>query len=455
MTGFPATWNAAAPKLVFDGLHQYAVLCGAAGSPHLCTVARRRGEEAWIVSARVFRSDQPAVAVLDRKGRLNVFYNDPVPHHIRFDRPAVDLANPTVLPLGVGVPVAYLHASYDASADTIMLAGNETTSWTLYISTKTGDAGWTPAAAMPGPHSRDAMYLYARTLMTRGRYYVLAGEHQRATPNASYTAALLFESPTPTGPRSARELHRATGRNLGIPYENWVLPIDLQADPSGRVRALLHIFESGSGHPGRPDGLHLAREEDGFGTRYVGAGVDDGFVLHIDPSGVHLAFALILSNPIYPEAGFLAVFRSDDGGVSWQTQRRLVNEGALNPVSIEHRNGSLPAVSEVPFIYSAPLHTPFARVSSHSWPLNLPPTTNRFASTTLNSSGERVDTRFYYDATVVRGYRHQQVTKPDGSFVINYEYAAGTYRHVYAADSRGAYSFRSSDGDQVSYHPPD
>ena len=40
MTGFPATWNAAAPKLAFDGLHAYAVLCGYQGSPNTCSIAR-------------------------------------------------------------------------------------------------------------------------------------------------------------------------------------------------------------------------------------------------------------------------------------------------------------------------------------------------------------------------------------------------------------------------------
>ena len=222
MTGYPSTWNAAAPKYAFDGLHFYAVLCGYAGAQNSCSVARRRGAEPWTHPGRVFQSDQPPVTIIDRRGRLNVFYNNPTVRHIRFDNPSVDLVNAIDLPLGVVVGVSYLHASYDAATDAIFLAGNESANYTLYISVNVGGAGWSPPAAMPGPNPA-SMYLYARTLYARGHYYVLAGEHPRGGSNASYTATVVFESPTPTGPWRAHDLWRAKGaksacrRELGRP----------------------------------------------------------------------------------------------------------------------------------------------------------------------------------------------------------------------------------------------
>jgi len=448
MTGFPATWNAAAPKLAFDGLHTYAVLCGYQGSPNICSIARKRGDEPWTHPARSFRSDQPPVTIIDRKGRLSVFFNDPALHQIRFDHPSVDLVNGAEV-LNVGVPVAYLHASYDAATDSIFLAGNETTTFTLYASVNTGGTGWTTPAAMPGPGPAGSIYLYARTLYARGRYYILAGEHLRVASNASYTAAVLFESSSPTGPWSARVLHRATGANVGIPYENWVIPVDLQADPAGRVRALLHIVESGSGHAARPDGLYLAREEDGFAMRYVGRDVDDGFALQIDSSGVHLAFALLFGNSTYPGAGHLVVFRSDDGGVSWQPPAAIVAESALNPIPLDRRNGSLSAATSVPFIYSAPLLLPFTRVMSSEVALGLENTATRYDTSAVRADGALVRTRVYSDPVSARAYRYDQVTGADQSFTISYQYAAPGYSQMYQADSSGAYYYRNSDGYEV------
>src|SRR5262245_10050010 len=99
MTQFPSTWNAGAPKIVSDGLHSYAALCGYDGSEHTCSVARRRGSERWARGAATFFSQQPAVTVLDRKGRLNVFYNNPQLHHVRFDHPAIDLQTSVEVPV--------------------------------------------------------------------------------------------------------------------------------------------------------------------------------------------------------------------------------------------------------------------------------------------------------------------------------------------------------------------
>lgn len=94
MTGFPSTWNAGAPKLVSDGLHYYAVFCGFQGSPSTCSIARKRGDgiEPWVFAGRTFTSIQPATVIIDRKGRLNIFYNNPSLRHIRVEHPSVALA---------------------------------------------------------------------------------------------------------------------------------------------------------------------------------------------------------------------------------------------------------------------------------------------------------------------------------------------------------------------------
>ena len=295
MTGFPSTWNAGAPKIVSDGLHLYAVLCGFHGSPNVCSIARKRGHEPWVHNAQVFRLLQPAVVVIDRKGRLNIFFNDPSLRHIRFDYPSVDLLNFVELPGAActcGLPSRQLrrvdrHDPARGERDDVLDAALQHQDRRRGLDATRGDAG---GRTPPAPCT------VCRTLYARGRYYVLAGEHPRAASNASYRAAVLFESPNPVGPWTARVLHRAIGNNVGVPYENWVIAADLQADPVGRVRALLHVVETGSGHPGVAEGLHIAREEDGYALRHVGHGIDDAFALQIDPSGVHLAFALIFSD---------------------------------------------------------------------------------------------------------------------------------------------------------------
>jgi hypothetical protein len=439
MTGYPATWNAGAPKVVFDGLHTYAVLCGYQGSANNCSVARRRDTEAWTSPGRLFRADQPPVMIIDRRGRLNVFYNDPILHHLRFDNPSVDLVNGLELFVGVSVPVGYLHASYDAATDAIFLAGNETTGWTTYASVNIAGRGWTPPAAMPGPDPNGSMYLYARTLYARGRYFVLTGEHPRAGSNASYTAAVLFESPTPTGPWSARVLHRVSGANIGVPYQNWVIPTDLQADAAGNVRAIMHIVESGSGHVPLPEGLHISREEDGYALRHVASGIDDGFALVVHPSGVHLAFALVLSDRRYAEAGNLVVFRSDDGGVSWRPPQAIVRGNSLNPVPLDPRNGSMSLPTSVPFIYSAPILSQASVASSAGYEVS--------ASI---ADGDFQNTRVMTDSGSARSYRVDRSLAADGTFRLSYQYRAGDYWQTYVADSAGGFEYRTSDGYQTS-----
>ncbi|MGH7353550.1 MAG: hypothetical protein ACRELS_03115, partial [Candidatus Rokuibacteriota bacterium] len=214
MTQYPATWNAGAPKVVSDGLHDYAVLCGFSSSQTLCSVVRKRGLEGWTQGGATWISVQPPVAVIDRKGRLNIFYNDPQLHHIRFDHPSVDILHWVEIPTRFSGPVAYLHAGYDASIDTIMLAFNETTTWTVYFAVKYTDVNDWIISTLPSADP-NTLYLYARTLHAGGRYFVLVGEHPRGSPNANYTAAILFESASPFGPWGTRVIHRVTGENAG------------------------------------------------------------------------------------------------------------------------------------------------------------------------------------------------------------------------------------------------
>jgi hypothetical protein len=448
MTQYPATWNAGAPKLVGDGLHMYAVVCGAGGAQDVCSIARKRGDESWLnENAATFRSNQPAVAVLDRKARLNVFFNNPALRHIRFDHPAVDLKNYVEIPVRFGMPVGYLHASYDAASDTLLVAFNETSSWATYLMAKSTDAPeWSDPAPLPVPDPAGSMYLYARTVRAGGRYVVLTGEHPRNSANASFTAAVLFESATLTGPWSVRVLHRATGENVGVPYSNWVIPTDVQVDFQGRVRALMHVVESGSGHPPRAEGLHIAREEDGYTLRHVGGAIDDGFVLQVDPSGLHLAFALMLSVPAGPTANRLAIFRSIDNGATWQGPHLIVGESALNPVPMDPRNGSMVFPRELPFLYSAPIPPPWERVMQGAVTLGVKNTAQRFETRFSAEDGTHGITRAYTDPASERSYRSTYTYRPNGSFEVTYTYRAGSYMHVYESDASGLVRYYNSEG---------
>ena len=436
MTQFPATWNAAAPKLLSDGLHAYAVVCGFNSSPELCSVVRRRGLEEWRQGNATFVSHQPAIAILDRLGRLNVFSNNPRLRHIRFDHPSVDLIHFVEVPVSFDRPVGYLHASYDAASDTILLAFNETTSWTAYVSVKDADADDWISTALPRPDP-DCVYMYARTLRANGRYFVLAGEHPNGAANADYTAAVLFESSSPSGPWSARDLRRVTGINRGVPYKNWVYPIDLQADSGGNVRALIHVNESDSGHSPLAEGLHVARQEDGFALRHVGSGIDDGFPLVVDSSGVHLAFALIMANPAYAQAGHLVYFRSDDGGATWQAPRRVSTSEAINPSPLDPRNGSMVGGKAAELIYSSGMLPPFHSVFSTTIDLGLPDSENRYDYWSTGQDGTSDYVRAFSDRSTGRSYFYMYDYQPDGSFVLSYCYRAGAYYRVYVRDAAG------------------
>jgi len=457
MNGYPATWNAGAPKVVSDGLHMYAVICGPGGTQQLCSVFRKRGTESWTPGAATFQSYQPPVMVLDRKGRLNLFYNSPLLHHVRFDHPSVDLLNYSEIPIAFTGQVAYLHASYDAVNDMILLAFNETSTFTMYFAVKFTDANVSSTLApLPNPvDPTKTMYLYARTLYAGGRYHVLVGEHLRGVVNASYVAAVLLDSAMPSGPWSRRDLHRVTGINQGVPYENWVLPTDLQASPSGRVRVLMHINESNSGHPGVAEGIHIAREEDGYAPRHIADGIDDAFSLQIDPtSGICLAFALRLSAPAFSEAGHLVAFKSADDGLTWGPAQRIADPGAINPVAVEPRNGSMVGGKEIAFIYTTTADPPYATVRSESVSLGTAGTAGRYDYSYVDIDGTTDYIRFYRDASADRSYYYFYDNKPDGTFAVAYSYTAGNYYQVYTKDASGRVDFYNSDGYVVSNSSP-
>ena len=457
MTQFPATWNAGAPKLVSDGLHYYAVICGFATSSSTCTVARKRGDfGAWtFASGRTFLSFQPATVILDRKGRLNIFYNDPQVHHVRFDHPSVNLSDWVEIPVGFSAPTGYLQASYDAKDDIIMLAFNETASWTLYFGVKFTDANGWMLTAMPAS-APGTILLYARALRAGGRYVVLAGEHTFAGPNFAYTAAVLFEATTATGPWSARDLYRVTGTNLGVPYQNWVLANDLQADRNGRVRALLHITENGSGHGGALDGLYVAREEDGYVPRFVASGIEDGFTLYVDPSGVHYAFARVpIQVSPFVSFGGIVWFQSNDGGASWFRP----TPGGYPDRPIPHWSNRGAARCSAPASGSSlrartlqPVHmTACSSTVSLSASAAVPTATDYEYR---DDDGTLDYIRAYRDIAGNRFYYYIVDYDPDFSYSVNYSYTAGDYYQVYISDSDGSYRYYNSDGYQITYSAP-
>jgi hypothetical protein len=456
MNAYPPTWNAMSSKVVSDGLTAYAVLCGFSGSQNLCSIVKRRGLESWQQGATTFTANQPPVVVLDRKGRLNIFYNDPSLRHLRFDHPAIDLINGTYLPSPfAGTYTGYINATYDAPSDTILLAFNETTTWQLYFTTKYADNDWTTPSALPMANP-GTLNLYARTMRAGGKYYVLAGEHIVGSPNANYIAALLYESSTAAGPWTTRELHRATGSNLGVPYQNWVYTLDLQADTAGRVRAIMQVAEPGSGHAPLAEGIHIARQEDGFALRLVGNGIDDGFGLHVDPiTGTHFVFALRLSDPAYTHAGRLVAFRSDDNGATWTPAQLLVADPACNPMTIETSGGSMLGGQDIPFIYSTNVLPPFDRVLSNAIAFPLPNTATRYDYSSVGPDGAVDYVRAYADPASSRSYYYVYDRRADGSFTLTYVYYAGSFYQVYVAESNGEYRFYDSDGYRYWYGRPE
>ncbi len=450
MIGYPSTWIAGAPKLVSDGLFYYAVFCGRSSSPNLCTVARKRGDgaEAWEVSSRVFWSSQPATVVIDRKGRLNIFFNDYQLKHFRIDVPSVNLDHWLQIATDFFPQVGYLHASYNAVSDEMLITFNETGGYRLYVGRKVGEGPWTYAPAPAAPAG--VMYLYARTVGMPGHYAILVGEYAVDGSNTSYTAALLFESTSALGPWTTRQLYRVSGLNVGVPYQNWVLANDLQADHQGRLRALLHITEGGSGHATPRDGLYALREEDGYVPHFVGSPIEDAFSLYADPAGPLVAFA---GGATATSQYAISWFTSTDEGQSWQRQAATFPD-AVNPVPLDVRSGSMIG----PNLHVLASHWNFTtrafdQVVFGSIPLSPANTADRFAYDIADSDGTTDSTRGYHDTASGRMFSYVYDRHPDGSFSWTYNYSAGSYTQSYTGDSLGSYHYTNSDGVDLAYDP--
>jgi hypothetical protein len=465
LTQFMPTWNPGAPKVVSDGLHFYAAVC-CVDTPTSWSIVRKRGSEAWSQASPTFFSSQPPVVVIDRKGRLHIFSNGPQLRHLRYDHPAIDLTQGIELAVPFNAPVAYLHASYDASSDMMMLAFSEPSTWTTHVGVARAEANDWLFTALPDADPT-TFYLYARTLRAGGRYFVLVAEHPRSGPNHHYLGARLFESASPAGPWTSRALYRVTGNNAGVPYQNWVLISDLQADASGRPRALLHITEGGSGLPSPKDGLYIAREEDAYALRFVGGPVADGYTLYVDPSGYHVAFGQIESVVPFPEfegaplgvRSDMVTFESRDGGASWSGPS-WVELASINPVPVDQRSGSMLGGKEVPFIYSTERHAAidrlvFDEVRSSTVALAIADTDARYDYWYTDGDGTQDYLRAFTDAASNRSYYYIYNFAADGSFTVSYSYTASDYYQVYIGSSNGSYRYYNSDGYQFTHSAPE
>lgn len=460
MTEFPATWNAAAPKVVSDGLCTYAVVCGFNGDPYVWSIARKRGiETSWQQGAPSYRTYQPPVAVIDRKGRLNIFFNSPQLRHFRYDHPSLDLANYTEIPFPFTDPVSYLHASYDAASDTILLSFNESSTYDLYFTVKyTDQNNWLAPVALPKA-STDPIYLYATTLRSSGKYFLLAGEHPKGAANANYVAAVLFESASPLGPWQRRDLYRVYGNNAGTPYVNWVYPTDIQATPAGKVRVVYQLAESGSGHTGLKDGLYFAKEEDNYQPRFITSNVDDGFGLHITSSGKLMIFSLMQPSSTRPKSGKLIYVTSSDDGMTWSRAFPVVPGGTdgagINPCLLDCRNGSMLGGKGVGVMYSSPSTAPFSSVQYATASLGTADTTQRFDYWYQSTDGTYDYIRSYIEPGTGRNYYYIYDFNSDGSYKVTYAYFTPGYYQVYIGRSNGSYEFYNSDGFRSAYEAPE
>lgn len=454
MTGFPSTWNSAAPKAVSDGLHTFAVLSGFNGDPFLWSIVRKRGIEApWQQGSPAFRANQPPVALLDRKGRLNVFFNSPQVRHFRFDHPAVDLSSYTEITVPFSRDVGYFHVSYDAAGDTMLLAFNETSTWTLHTTIKYSGNDWQSPAPLPQAPS-GSIYLYARFVRAAGRYALLAGEHILNTPNPSYVAAVLFEADSYAGPWQKRDLHRIYGNNFGTPYLNWVYLIDLQADSMGRLRALLHITEDGSGHTPLTEGIYLAKKEENYQLRHVAGNIDDAFAMDIDPSGAITIFVKLLATTNSYKSGRLVYFQSADGGSVWSGPTDIEVD-SCNTCLVQSRNGSMLGGKELGFLFANPSYSPFSSVKYATVPLPLSNTSQRYDYWYEDSDGTDGYLRAFTDPMSNRAYYYYYDFSADRHYSIAYVYSSHDYYQVYLAKSNGSYEYYNSEGFRVVYQAPE
>jgi hypothetical protein len=465
LTQLSPTWNAGAPKLASDGLFTYAALIGFNGDQYVWSIVRKRGTEpGWQQGGVAIRSLQPPVMLVDRKGRLNLFFNEPALRHIRFDQPAVDLQAYVDIPVGYPGPTAYLHASYDARSDVMLVAFNDPTDYTLYVTSRYTDGNaWTPASPLPSPGT-DGIYSYARVLRADGRYYVVASEHPRGTVNASYRAIVLWESASPLGPWNWRTIHRSVGINIGVPYKNWVFHADMQADPVGRIRILFNLNESDAGHDPWPRGFYVARSEDGYRpTLVAGSYVENGvtweprraFALYVDPDGPMLAIGRISKDAPGTPTGRIVAYRSDDAGARWSAPITLATDHGTDAVVLDARNGSLLPAAHASFLYTWPGLPPHDSVQYTTLPLGLAPTAWRSEGWDDRPDGTRVFVRAFTEHGSGRSHFFTYTHAADGTWRLDAKYSAGDFYRVYEARSNGSYRSYDSDGFLVAYEAPE
>src|SRR5262249_55419354 len=162
-------------------------------------------------------------------------------------------------------------------------------------------------------------------------------------------------------------------------------------------------------------------EEDGYAPRFVGAGIDDGYILEVDPSsGTTLAFALIVSGLGFSEGGHLVAFRSTDGGMTWSVPQRVGTEIGTNPVAVDSRSGSMLGGKALSLIYSTNVDPPFDRVMSTTVPLPLVDTPDRYDYSYTNPNGTPGYVRAYHEPGTDRGYYYFYDYASDGSFTVTY-----------------------------------
>lgn len=459
MTRFASTWNPGAPKVVSDGLFTYAGLVGF-GTDQTFSIVRKRGTEAgWMQGGTTIHSDQPPVLLLDRKCRLNVLFNTPYLRHIRFEHPQVDLQNYTEIPVPFTGMASYIGASYDASTDTMVMAFNDSVGYALNFSAKYADNAWTSPALLPLPQGNSQL-LYARPLRARGRYFVLASEHLAGSPNPNYVSTILYESGSPVGGFSRRDLYRVSGANAGEPSKNWVFHTDLAQDNQGRVRAMYHLREWDKGGPGRPSGYYIAREEAGYAPECIGSETIEGgqpflqgwgFGLYSDPSGTMVAVGHMSPGLAAASRGHIVHYVSTDRGTTWSGPRRSSTENGLFASIVDARSGSMLGTNEVRLLFNNPVTPPYHSVVSETIPVEL----GRADTTTTKPDGTRRVRRQYTEPGTGRTCYWYYDTKPDGSWTLGYNYQAGSFYRVYEASSNGSYKTYDSDGYASQYVAPE
>ena len=322
--------------------------------------------------------------VIDRKGRLHIFYNGPEVRHIRYDHRAINLSR-----RGRASRAVYRAGSV-AACQLRRLERHDDAGVQRDVDVDHARRRHPPRRqrlavhVVAGSGPDQVLLVQSARCESAAGYFIPAAEQPRRGPNHHYLGATLLESTSAAGPWTSRTLYRVPGNNAGVPYQNWVLISDLQADAGGRVGRSCTSRRASLDARGRRTGCYIAREEDAYGLRFVGGPVMDGYTLYVDPSGRHVAFGQIESVVPFPEfpgaplgvRSDMVTFESSDGGASW-TGPSWVELASINPVLVDQRNGSMLGGKEIAFIYSTEKHPAidrlvFDEVRSSTVPLAVP-----------------------------------------------------------------------------------